>query len=137
MRIVWATRAPCAATWSSTRRRCASSSGPGSMTTASVEPGSRSTQVLVPSRVIGPGVGRQHAVRAGRGLAPRPVLGDRWRGHRGSSVRITGPSGVWVSTGMTGATGGCSAMNAAALGAAAISSTLTTVGGSIMASPLW
>src|SRR3712207_7011068 len=34
--------------------RCSSCSGPGSTTTQRSEPGARSTQVLVPSSVIGP-----------------------------------------------------------------------------------
>lgn len=51
------TRAPRSATTRHTRWRWSSSRGPGSMTTASVAPGSSRTQVLVPSRVIGPGLG--------------------------------------------------------------------------------
>ena len=41
---------------SATRSTCSSSSGPGSTTTISSLPGPRSTQVLVPSSVISPGL---------------------------------------------------------------------------------
>ncbi|PQM49451.1 hypothetical protein C1Y40_00331 [Mycobacterium talmoniae] len=41
---------------SATRAMCSASSGPGSMITTSSLPGPRSTQVLVPSSVINPGL---------------------------------------------------------------------------------
>ena len=86
-----------------------------------------------------PGVGRQDAVRAVGGLAATPALGGRGRrreGHRGSSVRSTSPSSIWVSTGITGADGRLlGEEHRRADGGRAISSTLTTVGGSIIASP--
>ena len=49
-----------------TASRCAGEDGPGSTTTDRDPPGSRSTHVLVPSRVIGEALGGQHAHR------PRP-----------------------------------------------------------------
>ena len=47
-----------------TRRRCASSSGPGSTTTQPVESGARSSQVLVPSRVMIDGFARAARTRS-------------------------------------------------------------------------
>src|SRR5215469_11099964 len=62
---ILATRWPADVTWSWTRRRWDSSSGPGSTTTAWAEPGSAITQVLVPSSVIGEGFGAStHRARA-------------------------------------------------------------------------
>src|SRR6266700_7759325 len=51
------TRCPARLAAEHTRRRCAWSSGPGSTTTAVAEPGSAISQVLVPSSVIGDGLG--------------------------------------------------------------------------------
>src|SRR5215472_11968180 len=60
-----ATRWPADVTWSWTRRRWDSSSGPGSTTTAWAEPGSAIIQVFVPSSVIGEGFGAStHRARA-------------------------------------------------------------------------
>ncbi len=68
---------------SATVSRCSRSDGPGSTTTERRAPGSRSTQVLVPSRVIRFGVRRQHALR------PRP--------ERAAGPRTLGPGAIRVS----------------------------------------
>src|SRR4051812_45056843 len=47
---------------SAIRERWPSSSGPGSITTPNSAPGARRTHVLVPSRVIGPGLGARSSV---------------------------------------------------------------------------
>jgi hypothetical protein len=57
-----------------TSARCCSCSGPGSTTTQRSLPGARSTQVLVPSSVIGPGVRGQHHRRRS-GVTARTVIG--------------------------------------------------------------
>ena len=57
---------------SASASRWPSSIGPGSMTTDRRAPGSRSTQVLVPSSVIIPGFGREHAARRARRRCRRP-----------------------------------------------------------------
>src|SRR6201996_8969702 len=54
---ICAIRRPDAAARSTTRRRCPSSSGPGSTTRAAVDSGAAISQVLVPSSVIGDGFG--------------------------------------------------------------------------------
>ena len=62
--------APTSPATAATASRCASSSGPGSTTTERRPPGSRSTQVLVPSSVMIPGLGASTHRRA---LAERPA----------------------------------------------------------------
>ena len=65
------TWAPCSCTVRATRSRCRSSCGPGSTTITPRAPGSRRIQVLVPSNVIGPGLG--HSTQPARSV-PEPSI---------------------------------------------------------------
>ena len=123
------------------RAHCVLAPNPGPMTLDGtntwvlVEPGSRSTQVLVPSSVIGPGFGArtqwarsvtpppdQGAVTDGGGVAltsPSMPWGRAGRG-QGRTVRSTSvPSSRRTSSGSTRATRGRSARKAAASAKAA------------------
>ena len=89
-----ATRSPRAATCVERRRRgAARRSGPGSTTTHRCDPGSASTQVLVPSSVIGPGFGASTQVaRAVTAPPDQPLPRHRAHAAAAGSPRPVGPS---------------------------------------------
>src|SRR5438445_489326 len=94
-------RPPRAATSAATAATCSSSAGPGSTTNAGSRP---TTQVLVPSRVSGPGLSARtratswpataSAAIALRGRAGTPARGARWRRPGAARPRRTTTGGA-------------------------------------------